>query len=259
MEKIRITLVQANIFWEEPNKNLSKFEKIVNSLKGKTDLVVLPEMFTTGFSMKAHHLAETMNGKTVTLLKKLAASNTLAIAGTVIIKEDGKYYNRFLFVKPDEKISYYDKRHLFRMSGENEKFSIGKKRVIVKYHGFRFLLQTCYDLRFPVFMRSKNDYDIILVVASWPEPRADIWKKLICARSIENLCYIVALNRVGVDGTGMNHTGDSAVSDYRGRDILLCKPGREEISTITLSKKELDDFCKGYPAKKDWDKFELLL
>ncbi len=254
---MRITLVQSDIHWENPGANLAKFEKIIRELKGKTEIVLLSEMFSTGFSMKAHHLAEDMNGNTVRWMKNLARENALAVAGSIIVIEDGKFYNRFLFVEPGGNIHYYDKRHLFRMSGENEQFSQGDRRVVVEYEGFRFLLQTCYDLRFPVFMRSKGDYDVILVVASWPESRVDIWKKLIYARAIENLCYIVALNRVGADGLGYNHSGESTACDYRGRELAKCQPNKEEIITVTLSKPELDEFHDSYPAMKDWDDFEL--
>lgn len=257
MENFRITFLQSDIFWENPDANIEKFDKLIFELKGKTDLVLIPEMFNTGFSMHAHHLAENMEGKTIQWMKKMAGDYQFAIAGSIIIKEEEKFYNRFLFVEPNGTIHYYDKRHLFRMSGENDQFSQGNRRVVVGYKGYRFMLQTCYDLRFPVFMRSKGDYDAILVVASWPESRVDIWKKLIYARAIENLCYIVAVNRVGTDALGYNHSGESMACDYRGRELAKCEPNKEEVVTITISKKELDEFHDSYPAMKDWDNFEL--
>jgi predicted amidohydrolase len=259
MDTFSISLIQSDIAWENPMQNLKNFEEKIQKLEGQTDLILIPEMFSTGFSVNSKNQAEPMNGQSVRWMQKMAANHKMALGGSVNIIENGNCFNRFFFVKPLGEMVWYDKRHLFRMSGENENFTHGEKRVIVEYKGIRFLLQTCYDIRFPVFMRNRGDYDAILVVASWPEIRIDVWKKLLYARAIENLSYVAAVNRVGVDGFGFNHSGASVILDYKGNELATSTPNKEEIITAKISKTELDDFRNKYPAALDADKFDLML
>ena len=257
MNSIAISLIQSDLVWENPAQNLKKFETIVQSLKGKTDIVLLPEMFSTGFSMNPQKLAEPMDGPSVNWVKQMALDNQLAVAGSLIISENGNCYNRLIFADPAGNIQFYDKRHLFRMGGEQERFSSGNERKIIEYKGFRFLLQVCYDLRFPVWMRNRNDYDAILLVANWPEPRSDAWKKMLYARAIENQCFVTAVNRVGVDGRGNHHSGDSMIIDYKGSEMAMGTKCKEEIVTALLSINDLNDFREKFPAWMDSDDFSI--
>jgi predicted amidohydrolase len=257
MEEIKISLIQSDLVWENPAENRKKFETKFSDLKGKTDIVLLPEMFTTGFSMNPRPIAETMNGNTVAWFKKQSAHNNFVIAGSVIITENGKYFNRFIFAEPTGLIHYYDKHHLFTITGEHYEYTAGNTRTIIKYKGFRLFLQICYDLRFPVWMRNKNDYDVMLLVANWPERRNDAWKKLLYARAMENQCYIAAVNRVGNDGNGISHTGDSMILDYAGRELAVSKPNVEEILSARFSMALLNDSKDKFPAWKDADEFEI--
>jgi len=257
MSKIKVSLIQSNIFWENPSKNLINFEEKIVSLKGKSDIVLLPEMFTTGFTMNPKPFAEPMSGTTVSWMLKHSAVNNFAIGGSVVISENNKFYNRFIFVEPNGNIKFYNKHHLFSITGENKEYTAGNKRVIVNYNGFRLLLQVCYDLRFPVSMRNKNDYDAILLVANWPERRNDAWKKLLYARAMENQCYIAAVNRVGEDKNKVTHSGDSMILDYAGRELTVAKPFAEEIINSTFDIKLLEDAKTKFPAWKDSDNFDI--
>ncbi|MBI5541084.1 MAG: amidohydrolase [Bacteroidia bacterium] len=255
MEEIKISLIQSDLVWENPAENMKKFENNFSDLKGKTDIVLLPEMFTTGFSMNPRPIAEAMDGQTVSWIIKQSAHNNFAIGGSVIITENGKYFNRFIFAEPSGLIHYYDKHHLFTITGEHNEYTAGNTRTIVKYKGFRFFLQICYDLRFPVWMRNKNDYDVMLLVANWPERRNDAWKKLLYARAMENQCYVAAVNRVGNDGKQISHSGDSMIIDYAGREMAFAKPFAEEIITCTINLGLLNDAKEKFPAWKDADDF----
>lgn len=257
MNTIKVSLIQSDLAWENPEQNLKNFDLKISDLKGKTDVLLLPEMFTTGFSMNPKQLAQTMDGQTIIWLKNKANENNFAICCSVIIKENNKYFNRFIFTEPNGKIHYYDKRHLFSITGENNDYTAGNERIIINYKGFRFLLQICYDLRFPVFMRNKNDYDAILLVANWPERRNEAWKQLLIARAMENQCYIAAVNRVGNDGNNISHTGDSMILDYAGRIIVSAKPFNEEIISSEFNLAHLKDALEKFSAWKDADEFEL--
>ncbi|PIV58682.1 MAG: amidohydrolase [Bacteroidetes bacterium CG02_land_8_20_14_3_00_31_25] len=257
MSILKISLIQSNLAWENPDKNLQMFEKKITEIKRESDIVLLPEMFTTGFSMNPKPLAETMDGKTVLWIKKQANENNFALGGSVIIKDNNNFYNRFIFVEPNGLIRYYDKHHLFSITGENNEYTAGNARTIIKYKGFKFLLQICYDLRFPVWMRNKNDYDAILLVANWPERRKEAWKQLLIARAMENQCYIAAVNRVGNDGNNISHTGDSMILDYAGRILISAKPFREEIINYEFNLNNLNDAKEKFPSWKDSDEFEI--
>lgn len=257
MDLLRISLVQFDICWEEPAQNRLKLGSYLEPLKGKTDLILLPEMFTTGFSMKAHALAETMDGESVTWMKSQAHRTGSAIAGSLIIEDNGSYFNRFLFVSADGQIYCYDKRHLFSMGEENKYFTQGEKRIIVAYKGWRIALFTCYDLRFPVWCRSIKDADLMLFTANWPESREMVWQSLTQARAIENQLYVAGANRIGTDGAGISYSGASRVIDPRGRIIVDLNNCSAQIETCTISLSELNRFREKFPVSRDEDSFEI--
>ncbi len=257
MRDLRVTIIQSMLHWEDAEANRRMFAERISGLHGATDLVVLPEMFTTGFSMNSDQLFESMDGPTVSWMKEQAEQMEVAIYGSIIIKENGHYFNRGLFVFPDGRVTSYDKRHLFRMAKEHAHFSPGRERVIVEYRGWRILLQVCYDLRFPVFSRNRGDHDLMLYVANWPEARRYPWSQLLLARAIENQSYVVGVNRVGMDGKGIHYTGDSVIIDMKGGLLAACEPATEQAVTSTLEHQELSLFREKFPADLDADAFEL--
>lgn len=257
-DNLRISMVQSHIIWEDRNENLEYYGELLRRVSGKTDIAVLPETFTTGFSMEVEKLADTMDGETIRSVKKWSYKYGIAIVGSFIVKENGKYYNRAFFITPDGEEYYYDKRHLFRMAGEDKHFSAGDERVIVRYKDWNIRLLVCYDLRFPVWSRNvNNEYDLLIYVANWPEPRKKVWKVLLQARAIENMCYVCGVNRVGVDGKGFSYRGDSMVFDPRGKKMADAGKREEIMRTCTLLKNELNDFRAKFPAWKDADIFQL--
>lgn len=257
MRDLNVSIVQCMLHWEDAGANRAMLQERLAALKGTTDLIVLPEMFTTGFSMRSGELAEGMEGTTVAWMRDRAADLGAALYGSVIIGEGGRRYNRGLFVMPDGRITTYDKRHLFRFAGETEHYSPGRKRVVVEWHGWRILLQVCFDLRFPVFARNRGDYDAILYVANWPEPRRFPWSQLLIARAIENQCYVVGVNRVGMDGKGNHYSGDSVVLDPRGACIASVASAREGLATAHLDRAGLDEFRTKFPVALEADDFAL--
>jgi omega-amidase len=257
MQDLRVTIVQSMLQWEDANANRAVFAAKLGVLKGATDLVVLPEMFTTGFSMRSTELAENMDGATVHWMREQARALDAALYGSAIITEGGKCFNRGLFVKPDGQVTVYDKRHLFRFANETDHYSAGNERVVVDWRGWRILLQICFDLRFPVFARNRSDYDAILYVANWPEARRYPWSQLLIARAIENQCYVAGVNRVGMDGKGIQYTGDSVVIDPRGSVIGQVEPSMEGSATMTLDRAALEDFRAKFPVALEADDFEL--
>lgn len=262
MSTLSISLIQANLAWENKPENLAMFSKKISNLEEQTEIVVLPEMFSTGFSMNAPHLAETMDGPTVEWMLKQSENNRVILTGSLIIKEANKIFNRLLWVMPNGKIGFYDKRHLFSYAGEDKPFSNGNKRLIASVKGWRINLLVCYDLRFPVWARQqvKNkepEYDLLLYVANWPEKRSHAWKTLLCARAIENQCYCIGVNRVGIDGNGINHSGDSLVVGPLGEVLYHCN-GKEDAFTITLHIHELEETRKKFPFLRDADQFQIL-
>lgn len=258
MPDLRVTLVQSMLHWEDAAANRAMFAEKLGPLVGTTDLIVLPEMFTTGFSMKSDRLAEPMDGPTVTWMRAQARATGAVLYGSVIIAERGEFHNRGLFVRPDGSVTHYDKRHLFRMAEEQRHYAPGLERVIVELHGWRLLLQVCYDLRFPVFARSRGDYDAILYVACWPEVRRYPWSQLLIARAIENQAYVVGVNRVGMDGAGLHYTGDSIVLDPKGLPVRALDAGREEVVTVRLDRAMQEEFRAKFPAGLDADDFRLV-
>jgi len=259
MPDLRVSIVQRMLHWEDAEANRRMFAEAIAPLKGATDLIVLPEMFTTGFSMRSTELAEGMDGPTVAWMRAQAASLDSALYGSVIIAQDGKCFNRGLFVKPDGHVAVYDKRHLFRFANETGHYSAGRERVVVQWRGWRLLLQICFDLRFPVFARNKGDYDAILYVANWPEARRFPWSQLLIARAIENQCYVAGVNRVGMDGKGIHYSGDSAIIDPRGEGMAAVGPSVEGSATGAFEWDALGDFRAKFPVAMEADEFELRL
>lgn len=256
-DKLRISLVQYDIAWENKDKNLSYIDNIISGLNGKTDIVVLPEMFSTGFSMNSHNLAEDINGKTISQIKDWAGKYNIAICGSFIAKDGPDYYNRGFFITPTKEY-YYDKRHLFRMGSEPQSFSAGNKRLIVEYKGFNICLLICYDLRFPVWARNvNNEYDILIYAANWPTSRINVWNTLLPARAIENMSYVCGVNRIGTDGNSLTYNGTSKMINARGEEISFIGLNKEQVETVCISRSELEQFRTKFPVWKDADEFKL--
>ncbi len=257
-QQLHITLIQADIVWEDVQANLANYEKKIAAIEGAKHVVVLPEMFSTGFSMAPERLAEPMDGRAVTWMADMAVKYRCIVTGSLIIEEEGKYYNRMLWVQPDGRIGFYDKRHLFGYAGEDEHYTPGDTRQIAQVNGWKVNLQICYDLRFPVWARNTDGaYDILLYVANWPQQRSLAWKTLLQARAIENMCYVVGVNRVGQDGKGHQYTGDSSVFGPLG-ETLWQHSGTEATHTVTLDKANLENARLSLPFLADADKFLLL-
>lgn len=255
---LRLSLVQYDIVWENKHKNLDYLHNILISLSGKTDLVVLPEMFTTGFSMNSKNLAEPNDGETITQIKQWAREYDVAICGSFIAADKETYYNRGFFIASDRE-HYYDKRHLFRMGHEPQHFSCGNNRLIVEHKGFNICLLICYDLRFPVWARNvDNEYDLLIYVANWPTSRTKVWNALLTARAIENMSYVCGVNRIGTDGNGLAHNGSSKLINAKGDEILSLGLNQEQTETVYISKVELEQFRAKFPAWKDADKFDII-
>ena len=236
------------------------FEKKIMGIQEQTEIVVLPEMFSTGFSMRPKYLAESMEGETVSWMKKIAALKKIILTGSVIITENGHFYNRLLWVLPNGGLGFYDKRHRFAFAGEDKEYTAGNKRLIASVKGWKLNLQVCYDLRFPVWARQQTgdtmEYDVLLYVANWPERRSTAWKTLLAARAIENQCYVIGVNRVGNDGNNIYHAGDSMVIDALG-NILYHKTAEEAIHTLVLQKEPLQEIREKFPFWKDADHFKI--
>lgn len=254
---LKVTPVQTSLHWHNPEANRSLLSEKMAVLKGQTDLIVLPEMFTSGFTVRPE--VSEKNSKTVEWLLKQSKSLGAAIVGSVAVQADSKkpFVNRLLFVTPKGELFHYDKVHLFRMAGEHKRYQAGDQRCVIEYRGWRLLLTVCYDLRFPVFCRNQNDYDIMLCVANWPEARRHHWRTLLTARAIENQAYVVGVNRVGVDGNDISYSGDSMVLDFMG-DTLLDQQG-EWFATAMLDKQRLFEYRERFPVWKDADGFALCL
>lgn len=251
---LKFTLIQTDLIWEDKKANLQMLEEKIALVKEKNTIVILPEMFTTGFSMKPELLAEKMNGFTMEWLKRLSATHKNIITGTIIIEEDGKYFNRLIWMQPDGKYAYYNKRHLFAYGEEDKYYTPGNKKLITSVNGFKINLQVCYDLRFPVWSRQeKNDlYDVLIYTANWPEKRIQAWEKLLQARAIENQCYVIGVNRIGLDGKNIYHSGNSMIVNSMG-EVLYNKKNDEDTFTIELKKKHLEETRDKLPFWKDAD------
>lgn len=257
-QTLNIALVQADLFWEDPEKNRLYFTKIIDDLDSTVDVVVLPEMFTSGFTMQAKAVAETMQGNTVSWMLALASKTNIAIAGSVVIFENNNYYNRFLFVEPSGKTTYYNKRHTFTLAGEHNVYTAGKTKVIIAYKGWKICPLICYDLRFPVWSRNVEYYDVLLYVANWPVNRIDAWDSLLKARAIENMSYCIGVNRVGVDGLGMAYCGSSSAYDVLGKKITEIPLNKAIHHVVTLHKTHIEKYRRTLRFLEDKDAFNLL-
>ena len=259
MIDLRVSPIQANIVWEDKKQNLQHFREMIKPLANKTDLVIFPEMFTTGFSMRCRDLAESNSGETISLMKQSATEYNFAIAGSFIAEEDEKYYNRAFLVSPTGETFFRDKRHLFAPGGEKESFFPGNDNAVINYKGWNIRLLICYDLRFPVWSRNiNNECDLLIYVANWPHVRQSVWNILPAARAIENQCYVCGVNRVGKDGAGVYHSGSSLLTDAKGNVLSNYPENIEHVDTIVINKKELDDFRLHFPVWKDADHFKIL-
>ncbi len=258
MQDLRITLIQSDLKWEDKAHNLTHLSSLIDSIKELTDIIVLPEMFTTAFSMKPEVFAEEHEAESLQWMQEQAHNKQAAVVGSFMVTEGGKYYNRLYFVKPDGTFEHYDKRHLFRMGNEQEHFSQGKKTLILEYKGWKIQTLICYDLRFPVWAKNQYkdgdyNYDACILVANWPAVRSQVWKTLSSARAIENQCYWIGVNRIGKDGHGLDHSGDSNIWDAKGNTMIAQASSQEFVKTITISKTELDDFRGKFTVGLDWD------
>jgi len=260
MSSLALTIVQTDLSWENKAANLQRLKEKINAIEERTEIVVLPEMFTTGFSMQPELFAETMEGETVQWMKEIAAANKIIITGSVIIKENDEYFNRLIWMLPNGQFGYYNKRHLFAYGEEDKHYTAGDKRLIASVKGWKINLQICYDLRFPVWSRQQStetetEFDLLIYVANWPERRSHAWKTLLCARAIENQCYVAGVNRVGKDNKH-TYSGDSLVIDPLGQ-VLYHQADIEDIFTITLEKEEVNKVRMQFPFWKDADPFTI--
>jgi predicted amidohydrolase len=260
---LRTTYIQTDLYWQDIEANLAMLEEKIWVIKEDTDIIILPEMFNTGFSMNAQSLAEPMNYNTFRWMSRMAKKCDAAVVGSYIIKEAANYYNRLYWIEPDGTFAFYDKRHLFRMGEEHQIFTAGKKRMIRNFRGWNILPTICYDLRFPLWNRNhykaEQDvfaYDLLINVANWPKPRTDTWNTLLKARALENQCFAIGVNRTGADGAGVEYDGHSVVYNYKGQ-LLNNVSNQQEIQTILIHLEELQDFRKKFPVYLDWDNFDL--
>lgn len=254
---MRTALIQTSLFWENTNKNRAYLTEKINSISQYVDLIVLPEMFTSGFTMNPKNAAETMQGESISWLKKIAQEKNCAITGSLVIEENGNYYNRLVFVFPSGEIQYYNKRHLFTLAGEDKVYTSGKEKLIVNYKGFKICPLICYDLRFPVFSRNVEDYDVLIYVANWPKPRVNAWDILLKARAVENMSYVIGVNRTGVDENSLEYVGHSQAIDFLG-NIIQEPLETEEIFVVELNKNQLLETRKKLAFLNDKDQFTLL-
>ncbi|MFN5459576.1 MAG: amidohydrolase [Bacteroidota bacterium] len=266
MTKLRVTIIQTELFWEDVDRNLSHFTDKISTISETTDLIVLPEMFTTGFTMNPEKNAEHINGKGFNWMIETARKKNCVVCGSISVSDENKFFNRLYWVRPDGTFNFYNKRHLFRMAGEDKHYQCGSEQVIVELKGWKINLQICYDLRFPVYSRnrwdSKNnfsaEYDLMLYVANWPEVRSHPWNTLLLARAIENQCFVVGVNRIGADGNGIAHSGNSAVINPRGELLSKVNPHEDKTETVEIDINYLHEFRKQFPVGMDADDFNLL-
>ncbi|WP_343304515.1 amidohydrolase [Chitinophaga niabensis] len=260
MSDLTVSLIQANLHWEDVAANLAMFDQKINSIQEKTEVIILPEMFSTGFSMQSERLAQTMDGSAVQWMKQKAKEKNVIITGSLIIEEGGQYFNRLIWMLPNGTFGTYNKRHLFGFAGEHDHYTAGDKRLIAQVKGWKLNLSVCYDLRFPVWARNsilengEPAYDVLINVANWPERRNTPWRALLQARAIENQCYVIGLNRVGNDGNDIYHSGDSSIIDPIG-EIIYHKAHDEDVFTYTLSRSHLNELRARFPFLKDADRF----
>ena len=259
MSTLTITTIQSDLIWEEKSANLRQLEQKISTIPEKTEIVILPEMFSTGFSMNTAQLAEKMDGETISWMKRVSNENGIVLTGSLIIEAEGKYFNRLIWMLPNGQYGHYDKRHLFAYGEEDQHYSAGNKRLIASVKGWKINLLICYDLRFPIWARQQPkaaEYDVLIYVANWPERRSHAWKTLLCARAIENQSYVIGVNRTGTDGNNIYYSGNSLVIDPLGQ-VLYHMADEEDVFTITLQKEKLDEVRAKFPFWKDADDFKI--
>jgi len=256
--ELKITSLQVDIAWEHPEANIYKYTEMINSISSDVDLVVLPEMFTTGFSMNPSICAEAMDGKSVAWMQEIASQKQIAIMGTLAIKENKTYYNRLVFVHPSGKIETNNKRHLFSYGGEGKVYSAGKEQLVIDYKGWKICPMICYDLRFPVWTRNTNDYDVLIFMANWPKPRINAWDTLLKARAIENMCYTIGVNRIGADGNQLEYIGHTQSIDMLGTVISDSVENKEMVIESTLNNEELITTRNKFQFLNDRDSFDII-
>jgi len=259
MQYLKTAFIQSNIVWHNAEINRINFSKKINAISEEVNIIILPEMFSTGFSMNPQEIAETMQGETVQWMQRLASEKNCAVSGSVIISENNHYYNRFLFVYPSGEIKHYDKRHLFTLAGEEKIYTSGNEKIIIDYEGWKICPLVCYDLRFPVWARNVEEYDVLLYVANWPKPRILAWDTLLRARSIENMCYVVGVNRVGSDTNKLEYVGHSAAYDCLGKRISKIEIEDEFIEIVKLDKEHISKVRRGLNFLNDKDEFTIQL
>ena len=255
--ELKIVAIQANLIWENPNENRRYFEQKIIQLDSDTNLIVLPEMFSTGFTMNPVTVAETMNGTTVSWMIIMAKAHDIAIIGSIVIQENHQYYNRAIFVHPSGALETYDKRHLFSLEGEDKLYASGINRVGINFKGWRICPFICYDLRFPVWTRNTNNYDLLLFMANWPVTRIDAWDALLKARAIENMSYCIGVNRIGKDKNGYQYNGHTSAYDFLGEKVTSTQESKEDLLYCTISKTKLQEFRQKLNFLKDQDSFEI--
>ena len=254
---LNIALVQADMVWENIQENLNYFDKRIDVISSNVDLVILPEMFSTGFSMNPEKLSESMEGISVSWMKETAIKQHIAIVGSLIIKESKNYYNRLVFALPNGEVHTYDKRHLFTYGGEDKVYESGNEILIVKYKGWKICPMICYDLRFPVWSRNSDEYDVLIFVANWPKPRISAWDTLLKARAIENMCYTIGVNRVGVDGNNLEYIGHSQVIDMLGNELIHIDNEKESVFEVSIDKNKLIKSRNRFGFLNDKDSFSI--
>jgi predicted amidohydrolase len=252
---LNVAIIQANLHWENKQENLNLFSNKIENISEVVDLIVLPEMFTTGFTMNPEKFAEEMNGETIGWMQKKANEKNCVIVGSFVCVSTKKYFNRLVWMRSDGTFEYYDKKHLFSMGDENKHYTAGEKRIIVELNGWKICPLICYDLRFPIWSRNNknNPFDALIYIANWPEKRSYPWKTLLLARAIENQCYVIGLNRIGNDGSDINHSGDSAVINAKGEMISKIITNEEAVEIVTLDRESLIEFRKSFPVLNDAD------
>lgn len=254
---MKIALVQTNLIWENPIENRSHLAQKITGFMEEVDLIVLPEMFSSGFTMNPKAGAEKMNGETIAWLQHLAKAKDCAITGSLVIEENGKYYNRLVFVYPNGELKTYDKRHLFTLAGEDKVYTAGREKLIIEYKGFRICPLICYDLRFPVFARNVEDYDVLIYVANWPKPRINAWDILLKARAVENMSYAIGVNRIGMDENELEYVGHTQAVDFLGNYLLEAQE-TDGVFIVELDKEKLLETRSKLAFLKDKDSFKLL-
>lgn len=254
---INLTLIQSDLHWEDPAANRKQFSEKLQKLQEPTDLIVLPEMFSTGFSMRAEHLAEPMEGESMAWMHREAEGQNAVVMGSLIIQEGAHYYNRLIWMRPNGTYATYDKRHLFGMAKEDEVYTAGEERLVVHCKNWKICPLICYDLRFPVWSRNDDDFDLLIYIANWPQKRAAHWKNLLTARAIENQVYVVGVNRIGTDGKGYDYSGDSTVLEPAG-GLLYQKSGEADVYQLNLSTDYLQEVRTQLPFLRDRDHFKFV-